>query len=90
MPLHQGFVDAVNKSAASSSDQWELNKPKQLLGKSFPLFGLVEGKVFVEYDLIYIYNEMLFNGARNIDGKGFEKPENRPTNLQIPLIRKNK
>ena len=30
---------------------------------------------------------MLFWGARNIDGRGFDKEENRPTNLQIPLVR---
>ena len=27
-------------------------------------------------------------GARNIDGRGFDKEENRPTNLQIPLVPK--
>jgi hypothetical protein len=31
---------------------------------------------------------MMFWGARNVDGRGFEKPENRPTNLQIPMFRK--
>jgi hypothetical protein len=30
---------------------------------------------------------MLFWGARNVDGRGFDKEENRPTNLQIPLVR---
>ena len=39
------------------------------------------------YDLIYIYNDMLFNGSKNVDGRAFDKPENRPTNLQIPLVR---
>jgi hypothetical protein len=31
---------------------------------------------------------ILFWGARNVDGRGFEKPENRPTNRQIPMVRK--
>jgi len=31
---------------------------------------------------------MLFWGARNVDGRGFDNEVNRPTNLQIPLIRK--
>jgi hypothetical protein len=31
---------------------------------------------------------LLFWGARNIDGRGFDTEQNRPTNLQIPLIRK--
>jgi len=30
----------------------------------------------------------LFWGARNIDGRGFDSEPNRPTNLQIPLVRK--
>jgi hypothetical protein len=27
-------------------------------------------------------------GARNVDGRGLDEEENRPTNLQIPLVRK--
>jgi hypothetical protein len=38
-------------------------------------------------DRIYIYNDMLFNGSKNVDGRAFDQPENRPTNLQIPLVR---
>jgi len=26
-------------------------------------------------------------GARHVDGRGFDSDANRPTNLQIPLIR---
>jgi len=65
-----------------------VNKPQSIFGKSFAPFGLVEGKNFMEYDLIYLNRDMLFWGARNIDGRGFDKEENRPTNLQIPLVRK--
>jgi len=36
----------------------------------------------------YLDRGMLFWGARNIDGRGFDKEENRPTNLQIPLVPK--
>jgi hypothetical protein len=31
---------------------------------------------------------MMFWGARNVDGRGFDTDENCPTNLQIPLVRK--
>ncbi len=48
----------------------------------------VAGRNFMEYDLVYLNRDMLFWGARNIDGRGFDKEENRPTNLQIPLVRK--
>jgi hypothetical protein len=37
---------------------------------------------------MYVLNNMIFWGARNVDGRGFDKGENRPTNLQIPLVKK--
>ena len=33
---------------------------QDVTGKAFPLFSLVEGQAYVDYDLIYIYNGMLF------------------------------
>ncbi|HEX4785095.1 MAG TPA: hypothetical protein VH350_12180 [Candidatus Sulfotelmatobacter sp.] len=86
-PLHQGFVDAANKFTATGLNHWEVGVAQDVSAKSFPLFGLVEGQTYVDYDLIYICGGMLFNGSKNIDGRAFDKPENRPTNLQVPLIR---
>ncbi len=37
---------------------------------------------------MYLDRGMVFWGARNVDGRGFGKEESRPTNLQIPLVRK--
>jgi len=87
-PLIQGFADAMNQLAANGFNKWEVNTTQSILGKAFLPFGLAEGQIFAEYDLIYVFNDMLFWGARNVDGRGFDKEENRPTNLQIPLIRK--
>jgi len=50
---------------------------------------LAEGRNFMEYDLIYVQGDYLFWGARNVDGRGFDTEQNRPTNLQIPLRRKS-
>jgi hypothetical protein len=86
-PLIQGFADVVNQVAGKGFDKWEVNKTQSILGKAFPLFGLAEGQIFTEFDLIYCFNDLLFWGARNVDGRGFDTEENRPTNLQIPLIR---
>ena len=86
-PLHQGFADVANRFPAPGLNRWEVNVMQDLLGKAFPLFSLVEGQTYVDYDLIYLYNDMLFNGSKNVDGRAFDKPENRPTNLQIPLVR---
>ena len=86
-PLLQGFADVLNQLASRGYNKWEVNGTQSILKKSFAPFGLVEGQVFSEYDLIYMHNDMMFWGARNVDGRGFDKEENRPTNLQIPLVR---
>ena len=87
-PLLQGFADVLNQLASRGYTKWEINGTQSILKKAFAPFGLADGQVFSEYDLIYIYNDMMFWGARNVDGRGFDKEENRPTNLQIPLIKK--
>ena len=89
-PLIQGFADAMNQVASKGFNKWELNGTQSVMGKAFAPFGLAEGQTFAEYDLIYVHDNMLFWGARNVDGRGFDTEENRPTNLQIPLVRRNK
>jgi hypothetical protein len=86
-PLMQGFADVVNQVAGTGFDKWEVNKTQSIKDKAFPLFGLAEGQVFAEYDLMFFFQDLLFWGARNVDGRGFDTEENRPTNLQVPLIR---
>jgi hypothetical protein len=87
-PLIQGFADVLNKVANNGYIPWAVNQTQSIFGKSFAPFGLSEGKNFMEFDLVYLSHDMLFWGARNIDGRGFDSEENRPTNLQIPLVRK--
>jgi hypothetical protein len=86
-PLVQGFADVLNQYT-KGFDEWKVGEAQNILKKPFAPFGLAEGQIFKEYDLIYVYNDMMFWGARNIDGRGFDTEENRPTNLQIPLTRK--
>lgn len=86
-PLIQGFADAMNQVASQGFNRWEVNGTQSVLGKAFAPFGLAEGQTFGEYDLIYVYDNLLFWGARNVDGRGFATEGNRPTNLQIPLVR---
>lgn len=85
-PLHPGFVGILNQVASTGFDSWELNSTQRILGKAFVPFGLAEGQIFKEYDLMYVLNGMLFWGARHVDGRGFDTEENRPTNLQIPMV----
>ena len=87
-PLAQGFADVLNKVASAGYAPWAVNLSQSIFGKAFAPFGLEEGSNFMEYDLVYLRDDLLFWGARNIDGRGFDTEQNRPTNLQIPLIRK--
>jgi hypothetical protein len=87
-PLVQGFADVLNKVASAGYAPWAVNAPQSIFGKSFAPFGLKEGTNFMEFDLVYLKGDLLFWGARNIDGRGFDTEENRPANLQIPLVRK--
>jgi hypothetical protein len=87
-PLVQGFADVLNKVASVGYAPWVVNSPQSIFGKAFAPFALKEGTNFMEYDLGYLRGDLLFWGARNIDGRGFDTEQNRPTNLQIPLVRK--
>jgi len=86
-PLLQGFADILNQYT-KGFNEWKVGEPQSIFKKAFAPFGLAEGQVFKEYDLIYVLNDMMFWGARNVDGRGFDKEENRPANLQIPLIKR--
>jgi hypothetical protein len=87
-PLVQGFADILNQYA-KGFDEWKVGESQSIFKKPFPPFGLATGQIFKEYDLIFVLNGMMFWGARNVDGRGFDTEENRPTNLQIPLARKD-
>jgi hypothetical protein len=87
-PIAQGFADILNKVAVDGYGAWAVNAPQSIFGKTFVPFGLKQGTNFMEYDLVYLRGDLLFWGARNVDGRGFDTEQNRPTNLQIPLIRK--
>jgi hypothetical protein len=86
-PLVPPFVDILNKVAANGYAKWEVGGRQSIFGKSFLPFGLAEGQNFKEYDLMHVAHDLLFWGARNVDGRGFDTEANRPTNLQIPLAR---
>jgi len=87
-PLVQGFADILNQYT-KGFDEWKVGESQSIFKKPFPPFGLATGQIFKEYDLIFVLNGMMFWGARNVDGRGFDTEENRPTNLQIPLARKD-
>ncbi|MDX1905623.1 MAG: hypothetical protein SF053_01215 [Bacteroidia bacterium] len=87
-PLHPMFAEQLNTAPVEGLDNWAVGVMQDIKGKAFPLFGVAAGETVGDYDLIYIFNDLLFMGSKHVDGRGFDKPENRPTNLQVPLYRK--
>jgi hypothetical protein len=87
-PLVPPFVDLLDKIASNGYAKWGVGKAQSIFGNTFAPFGLVEGRNFLEHDLVYLAHDLLFWGARNVDGRGFDTEDNRPTNLQIPMERK--
>jgi hypothetical protein len=86
-PLTPEFAGLLNRVAATGYAPWKEGSMQSVFGKDFVPFGLKAGTDFMEYDLVYIEHGLLFWGARNVDGRGFDSEANRPTNLQIPLKR---
>lgn len=86
-PLHPRFADALNDGPRVAGLQpWAAGETQDILRKAFPLFGIEEGRVVVDYDLVHLHGGMLFMGAKHVDGTPFDRPERRPELLQVPLV----
>ena len=86
-PLNPQSAEMLNAALPTGMSPFENGVKKDILGKSFPMFHIVEGQIVSDYDLIYFKNGLLFMGAKHVDGTPFDKPENRPHQLQIPLVK---
>ena len=84
-PLHEQSAQMLNGGLPEGMTPFEANIKKDILGKAFPMFHIVKGQIVSDYDLIYFKNGLLFMGAKHVDGTPFDKLENRPHQLQIPL-----
>jgi hypothetical protein len=63
--LDQSFEDAINQIASKGFDKWEINNTQSEKGKVFAPFGLSDGQIFAEYDLIYLFNDICCFGYKN-------------------------
>ena len=86
-PLNDQAAAMLNQALPPNMSPFEANEQQDILKKAFPMFNIEEGQIVSDYDLIYFRNGMLFMGAKHVDGTPFDKPENRPHQLQIPLIK---
>jgi hypothetical protein len=78
---------------ACGDEPYRLNAAQNILKKSCVMLNNIgAGEVVKDHDLIYLHGkgryQMLFMGAKHVDGSGFYKPENRPkSGLQVPMVR---
>lgn len=97
-PRAQMVVDMMAQlpPKACGDEPYRLNVAQSILKKSCVLLNNIDsGQVVKDHDLIYLHGQgryqMLFMGAKHVDGSGFYKPENRPkSGLQVPLVRVGK
>lgn len=87
-PLHPQFAEQLNQAPVAGISKWEVGRTQDILKKAFPLFNIQEGQIVKDFDLVLVRDGMLFMGAKHVDGTPFDKVENRPTNLQVPLVRR--
>src|SRR5258708_9944154 len=88
-PLAQGFADVLNKVASDGYGAWALNTPQSVFGKNFVPFGLKAGTNFMEYDLVYLREDMLFWGARNITAADLIPSRTAPPTRRLRLSESN-
>lgn len=93
-PRAQIVVDMMAKlpPKACGDEPYQLNVAQSVLKKPCVLLNNIDsGQIVKDYDLIYLHgNDLLFMGAKHVNGSGFYKPENRPkSGLQVPMIRVN-
>lgn len=88
-PLNDQAAMMLNAGLPEGMSPFVTNEKKDILQQAFPMFNIIEGQIVSDYDLIYFKNGLLFMGAKHVDGTPFDKPENRPHQLQIPLVKVN-
>lgn len=86
-PLNPQAANMLNMALPEGMEPFENGVQKDILQKAFPMFHIEEGQIVSDYDLIYFKHGLLFMGAKHVDGTPFDKVENRPHQLQIPLER---
>ncbi len=94
-PRSPMVVDMMAKlpPKACGDEPYRLDQAQSILRKSCVLLNNIDsGQVVKDHDLVYLHGsgryQMLFMGAKHVNGSGFYKPENRPkSGLQVPLMR---
>ncbi len=92
IPRSQAAVDQMNSlpPGACGDKKYALNERQSILKKQCILFNIKAGEAVKDHDLVYLYgfNNLLFMGAKHVNGQGFYTEDLRPKGgLQIPLVK---
>jgi hypothetical protein len=88
LPQNEFLVDFLNSAEAGScgEEAWALDVEQDVTATGCVLLGFAELPA-TDYDVTFVRDNYLFAGARPLEGGGFEEPEDRPTAVQVPLMR---
>jgi len=88
-PLNDQFTEQVNQlpPGACGAETWKTGVEQSVAETGCALLNLEKGQVYTDHDIVHVIDDMLFFGAKPVDGSNFEDPANRPVQLQVPLIR---
>lgn len=87
-PLAQGFADFLNSAPAGTcGTEWKIGEAQGVLESGCAMLGVEPNKPTVEYEILAVQGDMLYFGARNVDGSFLTSPEDRPTALLVPAKR---
>lgn len=88
-PHNDNFAAALNKADNCGAEEWKTDQVQSILEIGCPMMRQSPGQVHRTYDINLVIGDMLFFGARHVDGSDFSTPELRPVQLQVPLKRVN-
>lgn len=88
LPQNAFIVDFLNSAEAGTCglETWEVGVEQDVTETGCALLGFAE-LPSTDYDVTFVRDNYLFAGARPLEGGGFEEPEDRPTAIQVPLVR---
>ncbi|MBL0390110.1 hypothetical protein JJ685_03030 [Ramlibacter monticola] len=77
-PLANAFADVLNRDTGQGYATWSVNGTHSVFGENFVCSGWPRARNFMEHDLVYLPNGMLFWGARNFDGRSYAATRRLP------------
>ena len=88
-PMNDAFTEQMNglPDGACGTERWETGVEQSVMETGCALLNLAEGQIYVDHDIVHVVDDMLFFGAKPVDGSNFDVEERRPVQLQVPLVR---